>query len=754
MSYARNAARIARTGIITVDTAQELRDLAIYGNLWPEAVETLGCDLAGDAGGGLWRWVPASTASDNTGTVLTPTGRTGAGRWERTVEGSTYHVAWFGAKGDGVTLDRDAVMACAKERSENGGGIILFESDKTYLLHHVFPFSHVIWDFNYCNLILDGRDYINPNTGSKYNNGNMFVTDYGPPNYDNPYVLDNGDFRYDTPNPYRAGGTAASPASTWRDEQRPLDPSIKFYPVGTRSVTLPGGPQGLVDGDFVWFFSGDHNGDGSGTPDWSNYQSHELELLKISKVSGTTIYFEESTKMNHHNLDRIAYQAGLSRYGCRYFWGLHRIAPGQVSEDVIFKNLRMHVTPADQATWTHDNQRIFDLSFAYNCTLENCSIYADMGNTRATNNYIKARNITLRDCSFYGKHGITFGVDVAAVGFYVYNCSFDFKDTTRPGKVHGGERFADVIIKDSYLRHSGTKADGATWMSSEESENVQIIGNTLANFNTALGCNQAKEFTFGSLVIRDNDLVGHWYQKPLSIRVAGKGGNISVVNNNFQMAVDAAAGVIECKSGTVTGNTFNIKYEKNNTHNEQRRTTFMASPYDFYPGTFRGNRGMGNVVNMSIRPLDYIVSTFKAHIHNRKIDFVNDGDWHRVEYAINLQDVIYDDQTLGKGLNWVVWGVIPVASTDTTRFATDLYSANDGTSIPGGVKNVTFDLSSTTPGVPFKILESSVGSTPATAVHHNDVILRVQRNANDGRDTFAGSIAIHHISMTAHGSSE
>jgi hypothetical protein len=735
-------------------TADEIRVLAPPTVADLHAI-SLGALAAGDGGGGEWRWNMTSTKDDNTGTVLTPTSSTGAGRWERLISGDTYSVAWFGAKGDGVTLDRDAVMACAQECSEKGGGTILFESDKTYLLHHVFPFSHVTWDFNYCNLIVDGREYINPNTGSKYNKGAAFVTDYGGPNYDNPYVADNGDFRYDTLNPYYGGATPpANPASIWRDEQRPLDTAVTSYPVGTRSVVLPGGPQGLVEGDFVYFFSGDHNGDGSGTPDWSNYQHHELELLKISKISGITIFFEEATKMIHRNFDRIAYPAGLSQYGCRYFWGLHRIAPGQVSEDVIFKNLRMHVTPANQSTWSKVH-RVFSQDFTYNCLMENCEISADQDNPYTTNNYTRGRNRTFRDCRFEGKLGVTFGIDVAQVGFYVYNCSFNFKDPTT-GYIHAGERFADAIIKDSYISYSDTNPNGATWMSSEECENVQIVGNTIANLNSALGCNQVEEFTFGSLVIRDNNLVGHWYQTPLSIKALGKGSNISVVNNNFQMTVDdtKTGGTIICKSGVVTGNVFDVNYGPNSLYNAQRRTTFMNSPYDFHMGTFRDNKGMGNLISLSIAPLNYVASSFTAEVANKKVNFAGDEATHVVEYAINIQDVITDDPTLTKGINWVVWGVIDTASTDTIRIQTNLFSAYDGTGVQDGLKNVNVDLTPVIPGDPFILVENSVGALPSRAITENDLVLTIHRAGADPNDTFTGDVAIHHISITAHGSSE
>ena len=112
MSYARNLARLARTGAPTVDTAQALRDMPIYGGLYPERVETLGALAAGDGGGGAWRWDPDSTADDNTGTVLLPTGHVGAGRWVRDYSGAI-NARWFGFLPAQSPADNDVAIASA-----------------------------------------------------------------------------------------------------------------------------------------------------------------------------------------------------------------------------------------------------------------------------------------------------------------------------------------------------------------------------------------------------------------------------------------------------------------------------------------------------------------------------------------------------------------------------------------------------------------------------------------------------------------
>lgn len=99
MSHQRNLARLARTGAPTVDTAQELRDLVIYGSDYPKVVQTLGAEITTDGGGGLWQWDETSTDTDNTGTVLAPTAG-GTGRWLRVVDGEVgvRKVSWFGIR--------------------------------------------------------------------------------------------------------------------------------------------------------------------------------------------------------------------------------------------------------------------------------------------------------------------------------------------------------------------------------------------------------------------------------------------------------------------------------------------------------------------------------------------------------------------------------------------------------------------------------------------------------------------------------
>jgi hypothetical protein len=96
------------TNSLGYDTAQALRDAGM-----PTAVQTArtrGALACGDGGHGPWRWDAASTADDNLGTVLLPTGHTGAGRWVRLYAGPI-NARWFGCVGD--TTDESAKLQAA-----------------------------------------------------------------------------------------------------------------------------------------------------------------------------------------------------------------------------------------------------------------------------------------------------------------------------------------------------------------------------------------------------------------------------------------------------------------------------------------------------------------------------------------------------------------------------------------------------------------------------------------------------------------
>ncbi len=61
-----------------------------------------------DGGGGAFVWSATSTAADDGGTVINPTGNSGAGRWLRYSLSTWYDVRWFGADATGTA---DSTMA-------------------------------------------------------------------------------------------------------------------------------------------------------------------------------------------------------------------------------------------------------------------------------------------------------------------------------------------------------------------------------------------------------------------------------------------------------------------------------------------------------------------------------------------------------------------------------------------------------------------------------------------------------------------
>ena len=81
MSYARNLARIARTGAPSVDSMQELRNLPIYDGLYPEVVIVTGHTTKGDGGGGVFNIItgkPPGTYTDDNGTTVVFAGGDGS----------------------------------------------------------------------------------------------------------------------------------------------------------------------------------------------------------------------------------------------------------------------------------------------------------------------------------------------------------------------------------------------------------------------------------------------------------------------------------------------------------------------------------------------------------------------------------------------------------------------------------------------------------------------------------------------------
>jgi len=131
MSLNRQLASIARQGVVTVETVADLRAHPFATS--PELVfETLGAVTAGDGGGGVWRWDVTSSDDDNLGTVVLPTGHTGAGRRVRVIDGNAVYAAWFvGKRTDDVTAGLQAAIDVAETNGIN----------KVYLDAHTYNVS-------------------------------------------------------------------------------------------------------------------------------------------------------------------------------------------------------------------------------------------------------------------------------------------------------------------------------------------------------------------------------------------------------------------------------------------------------------------------------------------------------------------------------------------------------------------------------------------------------------------------------------
>lgn len=111
-------------GAVSIDTvvglSNSLRSIVPLGDV---SAIVDGYTTRGDGGGGNFFWESTSVATDDSGTVINPTGHVGAGRWLRIYSGQL-NVRWFGATGGGVIDDTAAIQATFDAATI--GGRILF----------------------------------------------------------------------------------------------------------------------------------------------------------------------------------------------------------------------------------------------------------------------------------------------------------------------------------------------------------------------------------------------------------------------------------------------------------------------------------------------------------------------------------------------------------------------------------------------------------------------------------------------------
>ena len=93
--------------VISVAT---IGDLRLISGSAGQSVQLRGYYADQDGGGGLFDWNSSSSASDNAGTIIAPTG-VSTGRWLRRYSGAV-NVRWCGAQGDNSTDDASAIRAC------------------------------------------------------------------------------------------------------------------------------------------------------------------------------------------------------------------------------------------------------------------------------------------------------------------------------------------------------------------------------------------------------------------------------------------------------------------------------------------------------------------------------------------------------------------------------------------------------------------------------------------------------------------
>lgn len=107
---------------VTVLSVGALRALSVAILTNNATARTTGYYEPGDGGGGTFRWSAASTATDDGGAVINPTGNAGAGRWLRIVEGAYYDVRWFGAKNQAGFDSRPGIQAAIDAACANFWG--------------------------------------------------------------------------------------------------------------------------------------------------------------------------------------------------------------------------------------------------------------------------------------------------------------------------------------------------------------------------------------------------------------------------------------------------------------------------------------------------------------------------------------------------------------------------------------------------------------------------------------------------------
>jgi hypothetical protein len=126
-----NASRPEGAEPLSADSIAEMRAIPTAGISDASEIKVAGYHANGDGGGGNFSWSQTSTAFDDGGVTIKPTGAT-VGRWVRHFKGPI-NVRWYGAHGDGVSDDTKAIQAAINYALSIGGGSVNLPAGSYYL---------------------------------------------------------------------------------------------------------------------------------------------------------------------------------------------------------------------------------------------------------------------------------------------------------------------------------------------------------------------------------------------------------------------------------------------------------------------------------------------------------------------------------------------------------------------------------------------------------------------------------------------
>ena len=120
-------------GAASVRTVDTIADLRLTGGSSSSRtiIEVLGYYAVGDLGGGQFWWDSASTATDDSGTIIKATAIE-TGRWKRIIPGGYVSLRWFGAKGDASNDDSTYYQTAIDYSVTNG--YALYVPKGTYII--------------------------------------------------------------------------------------------------------------------------------------------------------------------------------------------------------------------------------------------------------------------------------------------------------------------------------------------------------------------------------------------------------------------------------------------------------------------------------------------------------------------------------------------------------------------------------------------------------------------------------------------